>query len=252
MDWIRNTLLAIGSFFGGFTNWWNTLNLGNLSEAFAAVGAVLVLAWTVRTSLREIRRNRIAEGVAEIEAERRAAALAVARVAPVSLGLRSDRATIFNDSGYPIYGVKLVIPNDPKVPLDGRVKYEDAKAYRINGVIPVGKRLGKNIPIARPAGEGFANIHVRFKDVEGINWRLGRNARLFRIEDRAQGSADFDMRIDKLRWENRELSVKLWDWVCRRKLGSAEDVATPPSADQPHMPSENATEAESGGGRQTG
>ena len=64
---------AFTSWLGGFINWWNTLGAGNLAEAGAAVGTVAALFWMASAHAREMRRNRVAEGMASIESERRAA-----------------------------------------------------------------------------------------------------------------------------------------------------------------------------------
>lgn len=63
MDWWIALWRWVCSVPGGFINWWNTLNIGNLSEAFAAIGttgAVVVTLWQVH---REAERHRQQEGV---------------------------------------------------------------------------------------------------------------------------------------------------------------------------------------------
>lgn len=116
-------LWTVGTWFGGFTNWWNSLNVGNLSEAGGAVANFLVVVVTLWLTFGERKRIRNAEAIAAVELERQEQRSRYANVEAVSFELIGSRPgsamfSVYNYSDCPIYDVELIPENLSGRPVD--------------------------------------------------------------------------------------------------------------------------------------
>lgn len=206
---------AFTSWLGGFINWWNTLGAGNLAEAGAAAGTVAALFWMASAHAREMRRNRVAEGMASIESERRAAKERKGRVVAISFMLErteNNRAllTVANDSAFPIFGVKLIVPKAQDDPLPLHASPDCQHIFWGASVVAAGRHTENLInSFGRPGGS-WDNIHLLFRDVEGNWWRLAFSGQLVQVESGHSLDEDYDHRILLLQWENRPLGERIW------------------------------------------
>lgn len=84
----HETWMAVGSLFGGFTNWWNTLNIGNLSEALAALGAFAAVTVTLGLTRRDAKQSAYREVRAQMlqDFDRRSQRRANAEQVTISCG----------------------------------------------------------------------------------------------------------------------------------------------------------------------
>ncbi|WP_369022521.1 hypothetical protein [Micrococcus luteus] len=240
MDWWHALGMWVGSVLGGFTNWWNTLNIGNLSEAWAAVGSLAVVLVTLWLTYREARKHRYQEERGRILEEAREEREREARVEAVSIrivdGISTPRiqrngdgtyggiarvpaisVEIHNSSTLPIYDVHVCV--QPKGRGDHDT-FEEAlyltESLGSQSVVASGETIeGIEKPVDElsedPSGKTRPTMGLRFRDVRHNQWWRSENGELHYLGNSWLDSSKLGMRLRALDKAHRPLHRKAWD-----------------------------------------
>lgn len=216
-----------GSALGGFTNWWNTLNIGNLSEAWAAAGSLAVVLVTLWLTYRESRKHRYQEARARILEEAREAREREARVEAVSIRIKEGfnmrrnlpsndsvygntitvpaiSAEIHNSSTLPIYDLHVCV--QPKGPGDHGTLEESlflADSLRSMRVAAAGESI-EDIMIAVDevttdrSGKTRPTMGLRFRDVRHNEWWSSENGELHHLGNSWIAASELSMKLRAL------------------------------------------------------
>lgn len=177
MGWWSAFWKSVGSVLGGFTNWWNTLNIGNLSEALAAAGSLAVVLTTLALTRHENRRHRRSELEARldhIEARRRER---YERIEAVTLVLDDPDESgwvdlaVYNKSARPISRAYLVQSSPDldlaDVPKDRLLSAEPAFWV---GVVAAGETFEGAFKEQEAGVSVDDGVAMMFDDVDGSTW----------------------------------------------------------------------------------
>lgn len=169
----------IGSFIGGFTNWWNTLNIGNLSEAAAAAASLLVVLVTLGITLAEVRRLRRSELVGQLERLQMKQVQRRDRVESVSLVVNGNtedgrvQLMVYNKSHRPINRAYLV-KSDAEVDMADLsiARILDAEPIFWVGVVAAGESFDGAFEAAVTGVHEEHEVAMLFDDIDGNTWWL--------------------------------------------------------------------------------
>lgn len=221
MDFGGSALWVTGTWLGGFVNWWNTLNVGTLAESAAAFATFIAALVALGASQREVRRHKLAEGIALIESQREKVHAREAKVAAVSYrctghSMYGARFIIDNYSPFPIYGAKLIRESVGPFrdwviagTVDGNHIWECHS-------IPPGKSEICVLEDQRVRGSKWGRLCLVFFDVDQNQWMINSGGLLTHIGSSSILDYDFDQRIEKLRRECDPPRAKVWRWFLGR------------------------------------
>lgn len=216
----------VGSAFGGFIIWWNTLGMGNLSEAMSAAGSLLVVAVTLSVTHRENKRHRRSELQARLDSLRAQLDEHERRASQVSLVAKRQSPTqvdfaVVNQSGRPILSAMLVDPQGAYV--DGDVveieqRWEGVVLETI-GVVPSGEPYSGQCSLVKRREYNHEDLMLFYVDNYGNDrWVFANGKRGPKVDSRSpvwqQGQATWEQlrRLDP--WSVR---LKRW-WRSKRRI----------------------------------
>lgn len=230
----------LGSAFGGFTNWWNTLNIGTLAEAGAAAASFLVVLVTLGITRREGRRHRRAEIEARMERLREEFEKRRIRASQVSLVVTRkspDVVTVevVNQSDMPIGSTFVMEPDPGETP--GTLKAErglTGVVRNIPGVVPAGKSFTDVVEMKKAGEKITENLSLWFKDAYGGHWWVFANGERGPEFD-PESSLGRALESLQQAWERQSPThVRLRRWIAARRLGKADRTqAEPPVSPEP-------------------
>ncbi|MBB4734889.1 hypothetical protein HDA30_000397 [Micrococcus cohnii] len=177
MDWWHALWMWVGSVLGGFTNWWNTLNIGNLSEAWAAAGSLAVVVVTVTLTRHENRRHRRSELEGRLDRIEAGQRERYERIEAVTLVLEGPDEygwvdlAVYNKSARPISRAYLVQSSPDldlaDVPKDRLVSAESAFWV---GVVAAGEAFEETFSEEEVGLSVDDGVAMLFDDVDGSTW----------------------------------------------------------------------------------
>ncbi|OXC87716.1 hypothetical protein BMR85_029050, partial [Achromobacter sp. KAs 3-5] len=216
-------LWSVGTWFGGFTNWWNSLNVGNLSEAGGAVANFLVVVVTLWLTFGERKRIRNAEAIAAVELERQEQRSRYANVEAVSFELIGSRPgsamfSVYNYSDCPIYDVELIPENLSGRPVDWWVEWtlNDKPVWKMATIAARTSAEKIFLQDDRFVPPQWSHMWLVFTDVHAHQWLLRPRGGPVHIGSSSFAETGFDARIKKIQESNDPAWMRTRRWAVSR------------------------------------